>query len=515
MASGVDLLRNQPPSPGVRARRYPETFFLFWALLFLLVFLGQQAFYRVDGQGLVVLLARGEGEHPLHPLFLPMARVLTALPRALGMSAFGALELLSAFGVAFGVFCAHRAAISVFGGERKRAFAAALLVAAAPSLFFFGTVVEFHGLFFAFAGLFFWAWVSAAELRGWWVLVPLLSALGAGVHATGHLLPLFVLLRLPRTEARPKRRGWVLLLHVLFFALLGLSLGSFSPMDWGDSLQRSAAAVWGPLPSLEKIWTFVKEEWFLPLFPLSLLFVVGFLAGRWKEEAAFLLVLSAYLLLSFFILDNQVEQGAYLLPLLFPASILTMRKWPRVLFPIILLLSLGSFGWGYRDIQRHDRPREAPGFVQGYLKLTGGKARLVLGNLAEAESILRRRPDLSFVPLYEFLARLQTADREGQTNLTQKWIQGLLVFMEQDLQKGMPVLWTRSCFRELDAGIGIASWGSLKARLKRGFRMRDIQVDGFEARLLLPSSPLSHGNHRPVPRSSDRAPAQLFPGAGR
>ena len=488
--SSEGAARGRSSEGAIPAVRTPEANLLFWSLFGLLTLLGQEAFYKVDGQNLVAMLARGEGGHPLHPLFFPLVQALTALPMALGMSAFGALELVSAFGVALGVFCVHRVALRVFGGERGKAFAAALLVAGAPSLLFFGTVVEFHGLFFGCAGLFFWAYIASRRSRAWPLLVPLLSALSAGVHATGHLLLLFVVWDLPRTQPRPKRWKWILPLHFVFFGFFSLLFKGPGHLGSWDYLSTLAHRVWDLLPGLQTSWPFIQEEWFRPFFPLSILVFFGFFGRAWREAASFTLVLFLFLLFSFFSLGDQAERGAYLLPLLLPASILALRHWPRPLLVLVILLSLAGGSLGLQDIHRHDKPRRIPGFPQGSLQLTGGKARLFLGDLAEAESLLRHRPELPYVPFYELLASLEIAERGKQPAQIQSLNQALFGFLDQDLKKGTVILWTPSCLATLTSRPRIRSWQDLATQLEERYRFEPLRIGGFKASLVLPRSPL-------------------------
>ncbi|GEM_PF-2155781 len=466
--------------------RLASVFFL------LLLCLGQQAFYKVDGQNLVAQLARGEGGHPLHPLFLPLAQVLGAIPLWLGFSSFHTLEGLSALGMALGVFCAHRLALKRFPGERFRPLAVALLVAAAPAVLFFGTVVEFHGLFFGAAGLFFLAWVRAEEHPSYlrFLQTALLSSLAAGLHATGHLLLLFVFLGIPKSltpSSLGKRIWWILGFHGLFSLLLFLA---FSPGGFSGTLDYLRATGREALPKdlgLSQVQTFALNEWILAFFPLSLLSLLSLFGQTWKEAWRFLLAVFLYLSFAFLPLGHQPEFGAYLLPLAIPGGLLAAAPWPKRFLPLLFLLSLPGFYLGLTQVHRYDQPRALPGFTQGYLECSGGKAHLYLGSLAEVDSLLRQRPDLRFIPFYEFLAALQASS--GDPRRSQALIQAFLQVLGQDLAVGKPVFLGQACLDTLKTH-PIPPWKKLRHALQTAYALQPIQARGFRAFYLLPRPPI-------------------------
>ncbi|MFQ5505236.1 MAG: hypothetical protein ACE5F1_10615, partial [Planctomycetota bacterium] len=205
------------------------------AALVLYLVLGQSTFYENDGHFLLLRhLQRGETTvppHSRHFLTEPLL-YLFALPveGLLGISPYRTAVVFSSLGTAIGVFLTGLAGLRL-GLEPRRAASAALLFATLPGVLLFATVVEFHGPFLAAAGLalFLTAVWCRSQNPGAAILLGSCTALAAGMHATGQLLPLalvsfFLADRRREQDPSPKpavQAGIAVLVH---FALLGLTV---------------------------------------------------------------------------------------------------------------------------------------------------------------------------------------------------------------------------------------------------------------------------------------------------
>ena len=114
-----------------------------------------------------------------------------ALLAPFGVSPFVAGGVLSAVATAIGAGLTH-AASRVLGLNRADALLVAALTACTPAVMFYASVVELHGVFYAFAAL---GALRASHLIATptvanAVLLGLATALAYCFHSTGHLLPL-------------------------------------------------------------------------------------------------------------------------------------------------------------------------------------------------------------------------------------------------------------------------------------------------------------------------------------
>ena len=151
-----------------------------------------------DGPGILLELqqdrAFGNTVNYLHgPILLALSWLISP-----DFSLYQAGILESSIGAALGVLCVYLASQRLLGDWRRAAWIAAL-VATCPGVLFHATVVELHGLFFAFFGL---VALGLANM----VLQPtnanavklgLLMGLAALAHAAAHLLPAVVLVLYP------------------------------------------------------------------------------------------------------------------------------------------------------------------------------------------------------------------------------------------------------------------------------------------------------------------------------
>lgn len=361
---------------------------------------GQSRFYLFDAETFYMLVARGQLEHPNHPLYLPINWAVAGMLEPLGVSLFRAMTIASALGTAVWVLLAHHAAATM-GLDRGRAGGVALLCATAPSIVFFATVIEVHGVFLAFAGLAWWLLARAARkpsaVRVF--ALGLGTGLAATAHATGHLLTLatgLVLLaevpalRAPKALVRAALAG--ALGHVLARVAAGALAGAGDLQHTLDYVATSADRF-----ALSKAkWT-VWNEWLWPFAPLSVVALSGLAARRTRPLAlAVCAALVPYLLVAALMLgDAIVEHGAYLQPLAFPAAVVAARllSGRAVLACAALGLALGVVSVKGHDHAAPDAVR--PGDV---IALRGdGEAVFVMADEAEARPVMLAAPDLAVV----------------------------------------------------------------------------------------------------------------------
>jgi hypothetical protein len=372
------------------------------AALAIYALFGQSRFYLFDAETFYMLVARGQLEHPNHPLYLPACAGLAALLEPLGISLFRAMTLASALGTAVWVFTVHRAAATL-GLARGPAQGAALLCATAPSVVFFATVIEVHGVFLAFAGL---AFVAAARVArdprpGRILVLGLATGLAATAHASGHLLPIAVglwlcaevpALRVPPTLAKAALLGASA--HVLGRIGSGALVGGGDLAATLDYVGAQAGRF-----RLSQLPRTLWYEWLLPFAPVSLVALAALAGGPQRRVARALhAALVPYLAVAALMLGLAiVEHGAYLQPLLFVAAVLTVRVLPG---PAVAAAAVLGLGLGLAQVRAHDRPEADALRPAEVLALRGtGEAVFVMADEAEARPVLLAAPDLAVVRL--------------------------------------------------------------------------------------------------------------------
>ncbi|HHI81410.1 MAG TPA: hypothetical protein ENK02_15710 [Planctomycetes bacterium] len=359
--------------------------FLFLGALLLYLSLGQETFYKIDGQSQILRVTRGTEPHPHHILQDPLLKGFASLLSNSGLRFFVIARTLSSLGMALAVFLAFLAALRL-GLDRPRAALAALLVATAPGVLFYASIIEFHGVYLPFATLTLLTCIEAGKRTGLPSLLLLCLAYGlaALVHSSAALLIpfcfLFGLVLSYESTGQWKLRRWLLfpILALLVAVLLKkavLLLGIVPPIQEG-TLRRLAIDRFGPLlgriPGADWVlynfeqlrWSdlaflphSILREWLLPAFPASILFLFTFgQRGSRLRAGAVLLGLLPFLGLSFVLMTHNDEFGAYVLPMLIPASLLAASTLPR---PLLLLgLSIGLV-YGVRNVRRHDKRPQA------------------------------------------------------------------------------------------------------------------------------------------------------------
>ena len=405
--------------------------------LLLYVLLGQDKLYKVDGHYLLLQSHGGDLRHPFHPLYLLGLAALKTVTSAFGISLYRAGVLYSALGTAAAIGLMH-AASRMVGMSRRAAAATAALVASAPAVVFFATVVEVHGPFLAYAGICClaaaWLWRRADALAA--VVFGACTATAALAHATGHLLPIALLPLLvawPRDRAAAPsgagdlapagdsarrapspRRRWTLVAlalatHAAASALLPLGLVALGLMGGAGrsfaALLAYLRAQWSAPAPLATVW----HEWLWPFLPLSAVWLPA-LARRGERllGAGLLVALLAYLVAAATLLGGDREFGAYLLPLAWPAALLTVRtlqrlpRRPPLWAATTIALVAASLSLGVTHVARHDQAQQARAFAAGLREITRGEpAFLLIGGYAELEACFVALPEVPFKVLIE------------------------------------------------------------------------------------------------------------------
>lgn len=355
----------------------------FDSLLVLLVALpvylatGQRTLYGVDGWRLLRRAATDDVRSEMHLLYKPMAVAAKQIGALLDVPMLESVVALSGVGTAVGVALVHAAARR-FGLGRGDALWVAVLVGTAPGVWFYATVVERHGPFFAFVGLSAWALAWFAVRPGPWAALgfSLAVSLAYAAHSTGILLtagylPLWAWwLRQGSGAAATPWSRIVLLGGLAGFGAGGLAFVARRIGVWiGTVTQESSnfdfflqhAAVHVAQP--ETIPINLAQEYLMPFLPLSVLAPAVFLRrGRRPAEpllgAALLIAIGVYAAISFTILGDFSESGAYALPLAFPLAFAVVRCWsPAVRVLAVVIACSVSIAWIHDHDKEPLRPR--------------------------------------------------------------------------------------------------------------------------------------------------------------
>ncbi|MFQ5506378.1 MAG: hypothetical protein ACE5F1_16535, partial [Planctomycetota bacterium] len=275
------------PRTEATPRRGLDTLGLFFLTFLLYSVLAQDVFFKADGPHLVSRLAGGDPHYFHHKLFMPLLIRFGGLLGALGVGPYRAALFFSVTGAAMGVAAGH-AGFGLLGMPRRVALLAALFVAFSPAVMFFGTVVELHGPFFGFAGLAFLGMALVHRHRhrrrahALSLLLGALTALAAGVHASGLILPAVLL---PSLLALSERRiRWRRALRLALLAALVHVAASFlvsDPLQSGHFLELG----FGHPQGIVHLPGVLLEEWLLPFLPLSLVCLAAFFRPALRLEA--------------------------------------------------------------------------------------------------------------------------------------------------------------------------------------------------------------------------------------
>jgi hypothetical protein len=123
--------------------------------------------------------------------------------------------------------------------------------------------------------------------------------------------------------------------------------------------------------------------------------------GTRAAAAAFAVTLAIYLAFTIVLLYGKlVERGAYMLPLVPAAGLLTLRHLGR---RATVVLSVASLAVAVAEVQLHDRPRGDPAFAEGLARVAAREQVFVVcGGADEFEPMLRRVPEVPGVQVFWF-----------------------------------------------------------------------------------------------------------------
>ena len=301
-------------------------------------FAAQRTMYGVDGWWLLRRLSGGDVRSDMHLAFKSLAWLGGRVGQSLGLSLHDASVLTCGFCTALGVALIH-AATRRLGAGRAAAFVVAFGVAVTPGVAFYATVFERHGVFMLGVG------VAAFASAGLAVRPDRRAALGTAaafvlayaLHSTGvALCAVFLPLALAIAHQRipgaswTRLAGWGVLVCVLTAAgafaarKLGVAVGIVR--DEGASfaffLEHARFHVVHPEMVAGSIW----NEFLLPFMPFALSWVFAFRTASLRAAGlATSIGILAYSLLSFLVLGDFGEHGAYALPLAWPLVWLTQQ----------------------------------------------------------------------------------------------------------------------------------------------------------------------------------------------
>lgn len=363
--------------------------------------LQQRAFHGMDAQHVLGLVRDGSAAYYAHKLYMPLMLAWHDLLAPVTQSPFLSLRAASWCGVALGTVFVHRASL-VSGLERGPAAMAAALTLVAPAVSFFGTVVELHGPFHAFAGVAFWQWARCMQRPtvGAFALLGLATACAAGMHSTGHLLlGLLPMLALGWHGMRLWRhwRHWLatcaahgLASLALVWILVPLEARQASP---GSTFEDAFAYFWPRLPwAPSEIAAMLWREWGEPYLPLSLISLAALCARAVRVRAAALLLgIVPFWGAVWVLLRNELhERGAYLIPFAWPAAMLAVVWLPRALRWLTLAVSCAL---AVTAIVRHDHVDDDPRLGASLASELGATPAFVIcAQVRDVEQVFRDLP---------------------------------------------------------------------------------------------------------------------------
>ncbi len=453
-----------------------EPFLWFVGTLCLLLLAGQGSFYKADAQRLVLRLTHGDLNYPHHKLYLPLLYGFSQLLKSLHLSPFEVARAFSAFGVALGISFSL-GCFRVLGMSPSLSRLSTLGTLLVPTVFFFGTTVELHGPFFAFAGLslYLWAWLVKQSLREertsfLAIFLGASTALASGVHASGMILPgLFVPWFLARTWKQPGPKLFPLILFLASHGLLLLLLAN--PFHSAHFLRegfRHPTGI-GELPGI--LWW----EFLWPFLPYSFAFLLAlFRKDARGEVIAFLVALVPYVGGALRLIAGDPEFGAYLIPLAPFAAYLSARALGR--YSLLLILPALWVQTSIRHIFDQEKSYEIR--VEGLRRATEHKPGLLLiGDPAEFSAFLAKAPDYPLFPL-DVVAKIRMEDLPTL-------LRTFDAKLKAEKEKGHQVLLTKGGLEYLeDAKKSLGKGPVVLKYLREKYRLLHLKAKGFEAWVL-------------------------------
>ncbi len=457
--------------------------------------LRHEAFYHLDARLHIAFAERGTLLVPRHILYIPILAGLHHLLAPFAVGWFAVASWLSVAGMALGVALLHRAAARCLG--RADAWLAAVLIATTPAVMFFASVAELHGPFMPVVGLATLALVRVRHHPTRARALLLGAAIGASyfLHATGALLAIALpLLHGALAGPAPPRARWRQALWCAAWSaapvgalVLGVPLAlaqawpSFGALQPATVLIGDLATLAGRLATTPRA---LAREWVLACVPLSVAWLAALRHARLRPLLAALVgLLAVYGAVSALLLvEVESEWGAYFLPLLWPAAILTVRSVPR---PVTLALAAAGLAIGTVVTLRSDRPGPGRAFAAGvHAARDGQPALLVIGDPVELDHCYTHLPGVRYVLLPETLGvALDTAAAEAA------WCAAAAAYLRDAARRDHAVLFTApadAVLREGRSGVTRSVGAAMLHALDDAFVREPVASPGFAAWRLIP-----------------------------
>ncbi|HEX5052984.1 MAG TPA: glycosyltransferase family 39 protein [Planctomycetota bacterium] len=378
--------------------------------------LGRYAWHGIDTLALLNAhcLGRGDGQNARYTFYAPLLHVGQALVAPFGGGVYRGALLLSAAGVALGVWFTHAAARTL-AATRGAALFAALLVATMPATTYFAVLAEVPGVVLPFCGL---GWLCMARWAkrptlGGAVVVGSSLSLAFLAHPLAAMmgmamLPMFALVQ-PAQRWRDLAAGTssalaVLILGMLLLPMLARGLGGATDAatSFDFFLRRWAAPRSGGFGGI------VAREWLVPFLPVSVALLV--LTVRRRSARAALCTLAAtvpfLIVSSLLLLDSECEWGAYATAIAGPSAIVVATYvraiWLRGVSLVVSTTTAIVLGLGLQETPgalATAAAIEAAGCGHSMLWLVGDGAG------PDGQVWLTRYPGCGFVVLASFLGR--------------------------------------------------------------------------------------------------------------
>lgn len=379
---------------------------------------GRLAFHGGDVYQLLWGSYTDQLRHHLYCFFyMPLLNGGRALLEPLGASPYRTGLVLSASGMAAGVFLAHTAS-RVLGADRGTAAFAALLAATTPPVVYFATVTEVHGTALMFCGV---AWIAIAAwarartprraaMVGLALLLAYLAHPTAGAMGTA-MLPAAIL---ARGGDRPLDRAFwlgfardaaialaILVVGVLTVPDLLQMAGARTSTDFQEHFLQKRARVNAHAHRIPRtLW----RDWLMPYLPVSatLLALLAVPRARAAALAAVLACVPFHAISWLLFYDAETEYGAYTTAMVWPTAIVVAvfcrARWLRTLM-VLAAVAVSAHLWSRLGELPHSRDTAA-----AVRTATGGREAIwIVGNHLDAQAILTRSVPMEVVSLPELL----------------------------------------------------------------------------------------------------------------
>ncbi|MEY4830526.1 MAG: hypothetical protein RLZZ562_2322 [Planctomycetota bacterium] len=423
--------------------------------------LGQNLMHGFDAFYYLRDVDQGQLHHPRIAFYLPIAWAFTKLMSAFSVREYEAMRALSSLGAAIGVACVQLAAQRL-GLSRGRCVAAAAAAASLPAVAYSASVVEVDAVFFGCACA---SWLPFSRLlttQRWSAAIAtgVATAIGAGFHASGHLLALQLCglaaiwdwPQRPLLQSLP-RAALLLLTHLALATLIAFAFGV------GEQGEMATNTVGHAFP-LDFVPHVATHEFVLAYAPIGLCALAALLdRPRIGAGLAYAICLCGYVFVSTKILGYQryakeflsqgdiVERGSFLLALGAPMALLTARMLPA---RALLVAIAASAAFAVVQVKSHDWPNDPPAAADAIeVALQRGPIEPFVADTQEWAWIARRHPQVRGT-LYGSVATDVAAARAKDPTVVTTDMVLLWFAMEYDraMEKGAQYVVTQ---RALDA----------------------------------------------------------------